>query len=51
MKREELRSCFAVSCTGVRLCARGVPDFLEALGACSGGGGDEGGTAGGRAWL
>lgn len=40
-----------MSCTGVRLGAGGVSDALEALGTCSGGGGDEGRTTGGGAGL
>lgn len=51
MKREELGSCFAMTCTGVWLRIGGVSDALKALGARSGGGGDEGGTAGGGAGL
>lgn len=40
-----------MSCTGVGLCVGGVSELLQAFGACSGGGGDEGGTAWGGAWL
>lgn len=51
VKCEEFCSCFSVPCTGVGFGVGGVSDALEAFGACSGGGGDEGGTAWGGAWL
>lgn len=40
-----------MSCTGVGLGAGGVSELFQAFGTCSGGGGDKGGTAWGRAWL
>lgn len=51
MKCEELGSCFSVSCADVWFWVSGVSELLQALGACSGGGGDEGGAAWGGAWL